>query len=266
MNKAPKGHWAGAERLRFVQCLGAGVDSVLPAPDLAASVRIANNRGMSAEPMAEFALALVLGLMKRLPGFVAAQGAAEWRPGTGATVAGATLGILGLGAIGLALARKADALGMRVVGTQRVPKPDPAVARIVPPAETRALLSECDVVVLLMPLTDETRGAFGAAELAAMKPGAHLVNVARGGIVDEAALVDALESGKLASAAFDVFAEEPLPAASPLWRAPNLWITPHIAGGFPEFLPTAVRRFGENVRRVARGEPPENEIDRTRGY
>jgi phosphoglycerate dehydrogenase-like enzyme len=262
----PRGHWAQAERLRLIQVLGAGVDGVLPAPDLPARVALANQRGMSAEPMAEFGLTLVLGLMKQLPFFLTAQRERAWRRALPGRAAGQTLGILGLGAIGEALAVKAAALGMRVIGTQRSPKAHPAVTRIEPPARTDVVLAESDVVVLLLPLTDETRGFVSRERLARMKRGAFLVNLARGGIVDEAALVDALREGHIAAAAFDVFAEEPLPAASPLWDAPNLWITPHMAGGFPEILDETTRLFAENVARIERGEPIRNAIDRARGY
>jgi phosphoglycerate dehydrogenase-like enzyme len=262
----PRGHWAQAERLRLIQVLGAGVDGVLPAPDLRASVALANQRGMSAEPMAEFGLTLVLALLKQLPFFLAAQREHAWRRTLPVRAAGRTLGILGLGAIGQALAVRAAALGMRVIGTQRTPKAHPAVAQIEPPEHSDRVLAQSDVVVLLLPLTDETRGLLSRERLAQLKPGALLVNLARGGIVDEGALVDALRSGRLAGAAFDVFDEEPLPASSPLWEAPNLWITPHMAGGFPEILDETTRLFAENVARLERGEPIRNAIDRVRGY
>jgi phosphoglycerate dehydrogenase-like enzyme len=262
----PRGHWARAQRLRLIQVLGAGVDGVLPAPDLPASVVLANQRGMSAEPMAEFGLSLVLALLKQLPLFVAAQQEHAWRRALPARAAGRTLGILGLGAIGEALAVRAAALGMRVIGTQRAPKAHPAVARIEPPENTDLVLAESDVVVLLLPLTDETRGLLSRERFGRLKPGALLVNLARGGIVDEDALVEALRSGRLGGAAFDVFAEEPLPASSPLWDAPNLWITPHMAGGFPEILDETARLFAENVARLERGESVRNAIDPARGY
>ena len=262
----PRGHWARAGRLRLIQVLGAGVDGVLPAPDLRASVALANQRGMSAEPMAEFGLTLVLALLKQLPFFVAAQREHAWRRTLPVRAAGRTLGILGLGAIGEALAMRAAALGMRVIGTQRTPKAHPAVVRIEPPEHVDRVLAEADVAVLLLPLTDETRGLLSRERLARMKPGALLVNLARGGIVDEDALVEALRSGRIAGAAFDVFGEEPLPPSSPLWEAPNLWITPHMAGGFPEILDETTRLFAENVARLERGEPIRNAIDRARGY
>ncbi len=262
----PRDHWARAGRLRLIHCLGAGVDDVLPAQGLASSVVIANNRGMSAEPMAEFGLSLVLALVKKLPFFVSGMREHAWRRSLPERLAGKTLAILGVGAIGFALAERAHALGMRVIGTQRTPKPHPLLARVAPAEETASVLSEADVVVLLLPLTPETRGSFASERFAQMKPGAHLVNLARGGIVDEAALAQALRSGRLASAAFDVFASEPLPPESPLWDVPNLWITPHMAGGFPELIDAAVAGFAENVRRLERGEVAVNAIDRKRGY
>ncbi len=262
----PRNHWAAAERLKLIQCLGAGVDDLLPARDLAARVVIANNRGMSAESMAEFALALVLALVKKLPFFVEAQQAREWRRTLPGVAAGSTLGIVGMGAIGQALARKAHALGMRVLATQRSPKPEPAVERIFDSAGTHELLAQSDLVVLLLPLTDETRGSFGSDAFAAMKPGGQLINLARGGIVDESALLEALTEGTIAGAIFDVFSREPLPEDSPLWEAPNFWITPHTAGGFPDLLERAIAGFAENVLRMERGEAVLNRVDRERGY
>jgi phosphoglycerate dehydrogenase-like enzyme len=262
----PRGLWAKAHKLQLIQALGAGVDYMLPAIGLRDEVVIANQRGMSAESMSEFGLALVLALLKQLPFFVAAQREHAWRRRLPERAAGKTLGILGLGAIGIALAEKAHALGMRVIGTQRTPKAHPALARVEPQSGTERVLAESDVVVILVPLTEETRGSIGARELARMKPTAYLVNLARGGIVDEAALCAALVTEKLAGAAFDVFETEPLPAESPLWDAPNFWVTPHTAGGFPDLLDVTIRLFAENVARLERGEPVYSAVDRVRGY
>jgi phosphoglycerate dehydrogenase-like enzyme len=216
--------------------------------------------------MAEFGLTLVLGLLKKLPFFAAAQREHAWRRALPTRAAGQTLAILGLGAIGEALAVRAAALGMRVIATQRSPKAHPAVARIEAPEHTDQVLAEADVVVVLLPLTAETRGLLSRERLARCKPGALLVNLARGGIVDEDALLEALRSGQLGAAAFDVFASEPLPPTSPLWDAPNLWVTPHMAGGFAEILDETTRLFADNVARLERGEPIQNAIDRERGY
>jgi phosphoglycerate dehydrogenase-like enzyme len=171
-----------------------------------------------------------------------------------------------MGAIGGAHAERAAGLGMRVVATQRRPKPHPAAARIEPPEETDALLAEADVDVLLLPLTEAPRGRFSAERIACLKPDAYLVYLARGGMVVEAALAEALRERRLGGAAFDVFAHEPLPVESPLWEAPGLWITPHMAGGFPEILDETARRFAENIERLERGEPALNLVDREQGY
>ena len=261
----PRGHWAKAQRLRLIQAFGAGVDYLLPAVGLPERVVIANQRGMSADSMAEYGLTLVLALLKQLPFFVDAQRRHSWERRLPERAAGRTLGILGLGAIGIALAERAHALGMRVIGTQREPKAHPAVARVEPQSGTARVLAESDVVVILVPLTDATRGLLGANEFALMKPSAYLVNLARGGIVDEAALQGALTGGQLAGAAFDVFEAEPLPASSPLWDAPNFWITPHVAGGFPDLLDVSIGLFAENVARLERGEPVASAVDRARG-
>lgn len=263
----PRDHWARAEKMKLIQCFGAGVDDLLPAEGLPERVVIANNRGMSAEPMAEFGLALILSLIKQLPAYLEGQRTRKWRrtplPGV---AAGRTLGILGLGAIGRALATKAHALGMRVIGTQRTPRSHPAVDRIYTPDEIEDVLAASDVVAILLPLTPRTRNALTRERLSHMRPDAYLVNLARGGIVDEDALAEMLREGKLAGAAFDVFEQEPLPKDSPLWDTPNLWITPHIAGGFPGLVDFALEEFAENVARIERGESPVHVVNRKEGY
>lgn len=262
----PRDQWARAEKLRMIHCFGAGVDDLLPAEGLREEVLIANNRGASAEPMAEFGLALILGLIKKLPVYLEGQQARKWRRSLPGVVAGQTLGILGLGAIGQALAEKANALGMRVIGTQRTPKSHPAVDRVYGSEETEAMLESSDLVAILLPLTPRTRGLLSRERLARMRPGAYLVNLARGGIVDEESLAAMLRDGRLAGAAFDVFEREPLPKESPLWDVPNLWITPHIAGGFPGLFDLALTEFAENVARVEHGEAPLHVVDREEGY
>jgi phosphoglycerate dehydrogenase-like enzyme len=264
--RPPRGIWAGAARLRLFQMMGAGVDALLPAPDLPAAVRIANARGIHGPHMSEFALAMVLALAKRVPRALEQSRDRLWKPYGVDTIAGRTLAILGLGSIGAAVAEMASRLGMRVVGTQREPKPNPHVAEIVRPSLTEQLLREADFVVVLLPLTPETRGALGARELAWLKPTAYLINLARGGIVDEDALADTLRSGRLAGAALDVFAEEPLPASSPLWSAPNTILTPHVAGLGPGYMERLTEIFAENLDRIENDRPLRNEVDRARGY
>ena len=264
--RPPRGLWAGATRLRLFQMMGAGVDALLPAPDLPRSVRIANARGIHGPQMSEFALAMVLALAKHVPRAFEQSRERIWKQYPVDTIEGKTLGILGLGAIGSAVAEKASALGMRVVGTQREPKPTPHVAEVVGPEQTERVLRESDFVVVLLPLTPETRGSLGAQELASIRPSARLVNLARGGIVDEDALAEALHAGRLAGAAIDVFAEEPLPPLSPLWSAPNAILTPHVSGLGPGYMDRLTEIFVENLERIESERPLHNEVDRARGY
>lgn len=265
--RPPRGMWSGARRLRLIQMMGAGVDALLPAPDLPAQVQVTNARGLHGVQMSEFALAMMLALAKRIPRALEQQRAHLWKLYGMPQLTRKTLGILGLGAIGAAIAEKARAFGMRVIGTQRTPKEIPNVELVVSgPEGTARVLRESDYLVVLLPLTPETRGSIGARELDQMKPGAYLVNLARGGIVDEQALLERLRSGQLAGAACDVFAQEPMPSSDPLWDAPNLIVTPHVAGLEPEYMLRLMELAVDNVSRLERGEPLRNLVDRERGY
>lgn len=262
----PRGHWARARRLRLIQMTGAGVDALLPAPDLPERVEIANARGIHGAQMPEFAIGMLFALAKRVPRALEQKQRREWRPYLPRTLEGTTLGILGLGTIGREVARRATALGMRVIGTQRTPKPSPGVSEVLPPEQTERVLRESDALVVLLPLTPETRGLLDAAALAKLKRGALLVNLARGGIVDEASVAQALHDRALGGAAIDVFEQEPLPPEHPLWDAPNAILTSHIAGVRPDYMERVAELFFENVRRIERGEPIVNPVDRARGY
>jgi phosphoglycerate dehydrogenase-like enzyme len=264
--RPPRSCWAGARRLRLIQTAGAGVDAVLPAPDLPAGVRIANGRGIHGPQMAEHALAMMLHFARRLARNAEQQRAHVWQMYAPSLLHGATCGILGLGAIGEAVAERARAFGMRVIGTQRTPKPCPHADEVVGPEETERVLAESDYLVVILPLTPETRGALGASALSKLKPEAVLVDMARGGIVDETALAALLGAGRRRGAALDVFEVEPLPAESPLWEVPNLVVTPHLAGFSRDYLPRVFEIFVDNVRRLERGQALRNEIDRERGY
>jgi phosphoglycerate dehydrogenase-like enzyme len=265
--RPPRGMWSAARRLRLIQMMGAGVDALLPAPDLPPQVQVTNARGLHGVQMSEFALAMMLALAKRIPRALEQQRAHLWKLYGMPQLTGKTLGILGLGAIGAAVAEKARAFRMRVIGTQRTPKQIPNVDLVVsgPDGMTR-VLRESDYLVILLPLTPETRGSIGARELDALKPGAYLVNLARGGIVDEQALLERLRSGHLAGAASDVFAQEPMPQSDPLWDAPNLIVTPHVAGLEPEYMQRLMELAVDNVGRLERGEPLRNLVDRERCY
>jgi phosphoglycerate dehydrogenase-like enzyme len=176
------------------------------------------------------------------------------------------MGILGLGTIGAQVARRAVSFGMRVVGTKRQPTPLPGVDRVWPPEGIDHVLREASVLVLTLPLTPATREVLGAREIALLPKGAFVVNIARGGLVNEPALISALRSGHLAGAGLDVFAEEPLPPDSPLWTMPGVMITPHVAGDSPGYMDGMIPLFCENLGRYLAGHALENVVDPARGY
>jgi phosphoglycerate dehydrogenase-like enzyme len=180
---------------------------------------------------------------------------------------GKILGLVGLGAIGSALAVRARALGIEVIAVRRHPKPDPA------PADAQwgtdrlsELLERADWLVLAAPLTTETRGFIGASELGRMKPSAVLINLGRGALVDEAALIEALAQGRIAGAGLDVFEQEPLPETSPLWSMPNVILTPHVSGFGPRYWERAIDLFRRNLGAYLAGRPLENVVDKRAGY
>jgi phosphoglycerate dehydrogenase-like enzyme len=255
-----------AKHLRWVHSLGAGVENLCQ--DVAGTDILVTNTHIHGDVLAEHIMALVLAHTRRLPALLAGQAEGRWiRDGAvGAVIRGKSLGILGLGTIGTELARRAAAFGMRVWGVRRSGAAVPGVDRVVAPAAMDDVLKASDVLAITVPLTPETRGLIGARELALLPRGAFVVNVGRGGTVDEAALAAAIQSGHLAGAALDVFEQEPLPAASPLWHLPGLIITPHVAGSSPDFLGRAVPFFCENLRRYLAGEALLNRVDVTRGY
>lgn len=250
-----------APRLRFIQSISAGTDQYARDVLKARGIRLASAQGVNERAVAEHAMALILALARRLPVARDNQARRHWR-GMMADVArreeeigGKTLLVVGLGRIGQRLARLAKGFDMRVVGTKRDPSTGPGAADAVhATAALHALLPEADIVALTCPLTPETENLVDAEALAAMKPGAVLVNVARGRCVDEAALLAALERGHLAAAALDCTREEPLPMWSPLWQLPNVLITPHTAGETRRYEDNVLDLLMENLERLWRGE------------
>jgi phosphoglycerate dehydrogenase-like enzyme len=259
-----------ARRLRWVQSQGAGVEWIAGCPEVIASdVTVTNTRGAHAQTIAEHAFAMLLARTRGMDEFIASKERGAWarasRPLIG--LSGMTMGIIGLGRIGNAVAQRAAGFDMRVVALDANDVPRPAyVERLWHLDGLAALLGESDVVTVAIPITAETRGLIGAAQLAAMRPGAFLLVMSRGGIVDEAAVATALHEGRLAGAGMDVFSQEPLPADSPLWAAPNLIITPHSSGSSRQTTALAWSIFAANVGRFVRGEPLENVVDKRRGY
>lgn len=262
-----------ATRLRWVQVAAVGVGGLMYPEMIASPVVITNARGIRARPIAEHVIGVSLALARQLHTAVRRQVAHEWAQteleGSGAigTLQGRCLGIVGLGAIGTELARIASAFGLRVIATRRRAGAPPAgVDELLPPARLPDLLAASDIVVLAAPLTPDTRGLIGARELAAMRPGALLVNISRGKLVDDEALVAALRAGRLGGAALDVFAHEPLDPASPYWDLPNVLITPHTSGAMENYWEPLVALFSENLRRFESGRPLLNVVDKHAGY
>lgn len=274
-----------APALRWVQGHFAGVDHFLDHP-LLERVTLTTASGVHAPNMAEYILMMMLAVAHHLPRMIEYQKKVAWPKERWALFAprelrGGTVGIVGYGSVGREVARVAKVFGMRVLAMKRDVQRaadegwglsgvgDPAVENVehlYPPEALRSMLSESDFVVLTLPLSPATRGLIGAEALKAMKREAILINVARGGVVDEAALIEALRAGAIGGAALDVFVEEPLPAASPLWTLPNVILSPHISGFTPEYDNRAMALFAENLRRYVAGEPLLNRVDVTRGY
>ena len=233
----------GAPRLRLISIWGTGTDNI----DLPAAARrgvaVTNTPGVAARSVAEHALALMLAVARRIPRMDAGTRAGIWARGQSVELRGKTLGIVGLGAIGREFARLGQGIGMRVIAW--TVHPDPALGFTL--AERDELFRTSDVVSLHLRLTPEMRASVGAREFGLMKPGAILVNTARGALVDETALVEALSSGRIGGAGLDVFETEPLPAAHPLGRLDNVVLTPHCAGITPEALEAGLQMAVDNV-------------------
>ena len=255
-----------ARRLRWIQLTSAGVDHVLDGVAELRAVVVTNTRGIHAELMADYAMGAMVMLQWSFPRLLRQQQARSWRHQYTESLAGKTLGVVGVGAIGGEIARRGAAAGMTVLGMRRDPRPVGGVERMFGPAELREMLPLCDFVVLVVPATPATRRMVGEGELRRMRRTAFLVNVARGSVVDEPALVRALEEGWIAGAALDVFETEPLPATSPLWAMENVIVTPHIAGEPDDYPRRVMTVFEENIRRFREGRPLVNVVDLDRGY
>jgi phosphoglycerate dehydrogenase-like enzyme len=274
----PDAMLAAARRVRWLAFWSAGLDRALtPAVEaaIARGVIATNASGVHGPNIAEHVLAMMLAMTRRLPSYYRAQMSRSWEPPPGdetggiGELTGQTLGIVGLGRVGEALAERARAFGMRVIGIRRGATPSPnsvAAGAIGAPGDLDSMLAESDHVCIAVPLTRETTHLFDERRLQKMRRGAVLYNVARGRIVDEDALVRALQTGHLAGAGLDVFETEPLPASSPLWSLDNVIITPHVAGRTPHYFTRAAALFAANVVRFARGEPMTNRYDPGRGY
>lgn len=254
--------------LRWVHVAAVGVDASLSDEVRDRGIRFTNSRGVTAESMAEFALSFMLAFAKELPRFGADKTARVWRPVETRMLSGARLVIVGMGEVSRQLARRAHALGMSVTGVGRRARVAPVehFDRVVVQDDLHEVLATADYVVLATPLTEQTAGMFGSAEFAAMPTDAVLVNVGRGPVIREDALLDALRSGLIRGAALDVVPKEPLAPEHELWDMPNVILTPHISSDFQGWEDAMVDLFVENLRRWTEGEPLRNIVDLEMGY
>jgi phosphoglycerate dehydrogenase-like enzyme len=257
-----------APQLRWIQASSAGIgqfvkryqyDRRLP------HTVFTTASGIHARPLAEFCIMAMLMHYKNALPMLRGQRSHTWQRFAGRDLEGRTLAIIGLGRIGTQVAQMACDLGMTVIGTNAEP-PAPCVARLFPPEELHEMLPLADVLVLSVPHTPQTENMIGAAELALLKPGAYLINIARGAVIDEADLVEALRSGHLSGAALDVFAEEPLPESSPLWDLPNVIVSPHSASTSDRENERLTELFCQNLRCFLDGQPLHNVLQPERYY
>ncbi|MES2562954.1 MAG: D-2-hydroxyacid dehydrogenase [Pseudomonadota bacterium] len=253
-------------RLRWIQATTAGVDSWLASPDLRKDVALCCARGSHRISMPENILGALFHITKPYMPIALAQRESRWTRRQSVPLAGKTLAILGLGAIGHELARKAAALEMRVIGTKRTPAAVPHVERVYEQKETDEVLSAADFVVLLLPSTPETENFFNAQRLRAMKPNAWLLNFGRGALINDADLIAAVQAKTIAGAVLDVFRKEPLPTEHPFWTTEGILVLPHLGGGHPERSNAVAALFADNARRYLAREPLYAEVDRARGY
>jgi phosphoglycerate dehydrogenase-like enzyme len=257
-----------APGLRWVQCVGAGT-AQLQSAIAGTEIRLTSGAGVNAIAIAEFAVARVLQHWKRFRQFDEMQAAHDWGSLFGRQLAGATVGLIGLGNINAAVAARLQAFDVRVLATRRSATPGataPDVDVLYPTTDLHAMLAECDAVICAVPETSATAQLMDRAAFAAMKPRSFFVNVGRGSLVDEAALVDALESGHLAGAALDVASQEPLPADHFLWNAPNLYLSPHASSAPDALFVNLTELFCANLARYLAAEELLNEVDVAAGY
>jgi phosphoglycerate dehydrogenase-like enzyme len=272
---------ARAPSLRWVHSATAGVERVLTPASRERGIVITNARGVFSRPIAEYVMLMILSAARRLPQLLELQAERTWQPLEARELRDVTVGIVGLGSIGRAVGALATAFGCRVIATRRRPEAgtdatdgagdDPFLGtlmldRVLPPEHLPELLAESDFVVLAAPLTGDTRGLIGDAAFDVMKPGAWVINVARGELVDDRALARALTGGRLGGAVLDTFREEPLPPTSPLYDLPNLVITPHTSWSSTRVLDRSVGLFCDNLRNYAAGLPLVNVVDPSAGY
>lgn len=261
--------WLKAKSVKWVHSLSAGVEGTLFPELIESPVPITNARGVFKDSLGEFVIASIMFFAKDLRRMVRSQAESRWDQYDVEMVTGKTLGIVGYGEIGRAAAKRGHALGMKVLALRRNParsKDDSLISKAFPMEQRAEMIAQCDYVVVAAPLTHQTRGLVGDAEIRAMRPGAVIVNVGRGPVISEAALIDALHAGRIRGAALDVFDVEPLPQGHPFWSMENVLLSPHTADRTATWLHEAMQFFVENFERYANGEPLQNVVDKKAGY
>ena len=262
--------FAMCPRVQWVHTRSAGLDGVI-FPELAAHPAVlTNGSGVFSPPLGEFALASILFFAKDLRRMVKNQEAGVWQQFDMPMISGQTVGIVGYGDIGRAVATRVRPMGMRVLAVKRHGPPlynvDPLVERIYSPDHRLEMLEQCDYVVVSAPLTPETRGMIGGPEFAAMKPTAVIINIGRGPVIDEAAMISALTDGRIRGAALDVFDQEPLPDGHAFYTLENVLLSPHCADHTPDWLELAMLFFIEQFERYRKGEPLQSVVKKELGY
>jgi phosphoglycerate dehydrogenase-like enzyme len=254
--------WPHATSLRWIHAASTGVDALLVDPVAASDVVVTNTRGVFERPIAEYVLALILAFAKDLPRTLGFQRERRWVYRTTETIEGRPILILGAGGVARELAPLLRSAGMEVQVVGRTARDDPVLGRVAGSNDVDSLLPGVDFVVLALPLTSETKGYLGVRRIGLLHPGARLINVGRGALVDENALLRALRRGHIAGAALDVFAEEPLPPRHPLWAMEQVIVSPHMSGDSRGWERAVVERFRENLRRWLAGEDLLNVVDK----
>lgn len=258
-----------AQALRWIHSLSAGVEAVLSPEVIASDIPVTNARGVFKESLAEFGIAAMLFFAKDLHRMLRSQHSEKWDPFDVDMLEGATLGVVGYGEIGRATARLAHAFGMKILALRRrhaLSEKDPLLDGAYPPDRLGDMLAACDYVFVAAPNTPDTQGMINAAAFARMKPSAIIINVGRGPVIDEPALIEALESKRIRGAALDVFNHEPLPAGHPFYKMQNVLVSPHCADHTVDWLERAMRKFVENYKLFEAGKPLDNIVDKKAGY
>lgn len=261
--------WQIAPRVRWVHSRAAGLDNLLFPALVESLVPLTNGSGVFSQSLGEFVLGAILFFAKDFRRMVRSQAAGVWDPFDVEEIRGQTVGIVGYGDIGRAVAKRAHAMEMKVLGLRRRPelsREDPFVDTVLPLERKHELMARSDYVVVVAPLTPDTRGMISEAELGVMKSSAVLMNIGRGPVVDESALIRALEEKRIRGAALDVFHTEPLPAGHPFFRLDNVLLSPHCADHTSDWLEQAMQFFLDNLERFRRGEPLRNVVNKALGY